>query len=615
MVVQHNLAALSSNRQLGITNGSSMKSMEKLSSGYRINRAADDAAGLAISEKMRRQIRGLTQAAKNAQDGISLIQVADGALSEDHAMLQRMTELAVKAANGSLQDVDREYIDEEMQKLKEELDATTKKVTFNEITLFPDDGFAPGNAESAANVWHYEYCFGQDGVITVSSPDAAEGTGAIAEGTGADRLAEKLAEEMIPNAAAQILEKFPSLAAATTNDVKLGLEIQNIDGKGTTLARAWLFYSPSTGNRDMWVEVDISDFTDASLESESEMSKLGSTIAHELMHTVMQNTMPEQMLHEFPTWFKEGTAQLTGGGFPTNWNWNLQHMGIADPDDDSKDDEIKAYLQTYTVAGRVYGHGYLAAAYMGYLASGGSSVDGDSIASGMDHIFADVASGSTLADAVLAQTGKSMDDIVSAINNGDDDAVEFVRKLVAETGADGAGSVIASGGLSAKGSEVIGTGKEGISKYVIDSERIKIAADAVGGEDGINQLTLQVGSEVGDEITLKLYQMSAQALGVGAVNVLTQEDAKAAIDSIKGALQKVSSVRSYYGATQNRLEHTINNLHNVIENTTSAESVIRDTDMSTEMVKMSNLNILSQAGMSVLAQANRSNQGILSLLQ
>ena len=135
MVVQHNLTAMNSNRMLGLTQSSQAKSTEKLSSGYKINRAADDAAGLAISEKMRRQVRGLTQASANAQDGISMVQTAEGALNEVHDMLQRMNELAVKAANGSNQAEDRGYIDKEVTALKNEIDRVANTTTFNEQEL------------------------------------------------------------------------------------------------------------------------------------------------------------------------------------------------------------------------------------------------------------------------------------------------------------------------------------------------------------------------------------------------------------------------------------------------------------------------------------------------
>jgi flagellin len=135
MVVQHNLKAMNSNRMLGLTQSSLAKSTEKLSSGYRVNRAADDAAGLAISEKMRRQVRGLTQAVRNAQDGISMAQTAEGAMNEVHDMLQRMNELATQAANGSLQSDDRDYIQKEVDQLVSEIDRVATTTTFNEKAL------------------------------------------------------------------------------------------------------------------------------------------------------------------------------------------------------------------------------------------------------------------------------------------------------------------------------------------------------------------------------------------------------------------------------------------------------------------------------------------------
>lgn len=145
MVVQHNLTAMNSNRMLGVTTSTQAKSTEKLSSGYKINRAADDAAGLSISEKMRRQIRGLTQAVANAQDGISAVQTAEGALGEVHDMLQRMNELAIKAGNETLQSVDRKYIQQELDQLKSEIDRVQTTTTFNEQKLLNGE-FSGGKA-------------------------------------------------------------------------------------------------------------------------------------------------------------------------------------------------------------------------------------------------------------------------------------------------------------------------------------------------------------------------------------------------------------------------------------------------------------------------------------
>ncbi len=156
MVVQHNVTAMNANRQLGITTNVQAKSSEKLSSGYKINRAADDAAGLAISEKMRRQVRGLTQASANAQDGISAVQTAEGALNEVHDMLQRMSELAIKASNDTLQTTDRAYIQREVDALRDEIDRTGASTQFNNTNLldgtFTNKNLQVGSENSANNV-------------------------------------------------------------------------------------------------------------------------------------------------------------------------------------------------------------------------------------------------------------------------------------------------------------------------------------------------------------------------------------------------------------------------------------------------------------------------------
>ena len=179
MVVQHNLRAMNSNRMLGVTSSTQAKSTEKLSSGYKINRAADDAAGLAISEKMRRQVRGLTKAVANAQDGISCVQTAEGALAEVHDMLQRMNELAVQSANGTNMSTDRAYLDKEVQQLKSEIDRVSQSTTFNEQKLL--DGNFTGKALQVGSE------SGNEISISISAMDTAglSLTGNISTDTGA----------------------------------------------------------------------------------------------------------------------------------------------------------------------------------------------------------------------------------------------------------------------------------------------------------------------------------------------------------------------------------------------------------------------------------------------
>lgn len=380
MIIKHNISAMNANRMFNLTNASQARSTEKLSSGYKINRAADDAAGLSISEKMRRQVRGLTQASANAADGISCVQTAEGALNEVHDMLQRMGELAVKGANGTLTSVDREYITMEVRQLMKEIDRIQSTTTFNEQNLL-DGTFQNKGLQVGAEA-------GQHIAITIGN--------------------------------------------MCTNDL-----IASALSKG-------IFYQ--TTNDSAWCER-----TDDPHPSELQLP-----------------------LGEIAYWIPG-----TGTTWAKQEYWN------------------KSMVQPW---GSI-GHSHILAAY----------------------------------DLTVFH-----DFSYSAITD------ENVKNRLTDSHPDNT------------------TG--GTEEDLID-----------------------------DPTDARHFQ---------ALNVF-----------VKSAIADVSQARSNLGAVQNRLEHTINNLDNVIENTTSSESAIRDTDIATEMVKYSNNSILAQAGQSMLAQANQSNQGALSLLQ
>lgn len=411
MVVQHNLTAMNSNRMLGVTTRAQAKSTEKLSSGYKINRAADDAAGLSISEKMRKQIRGLTQASSNAQDGISAVQTAEGALNEVQDMLQRMNELAVKAANGTNSEDDRNYIQDEVNQLIKEIDRVSTTTKFNETYLLKGD----------------------------------------------------------------------DTTAATVADTK---------------------------------------------------------VAEDTAGTV-------------------GAAQ----------KYTIDFSGIKAPTEGKSDVSFKVGSKTYSITVE-------------------AGDDADKI-------------GGKIKDVMDKNKYTDKNDVeYNVTNNGATITLE-----------------------AAKNGEVAADDK--LSKTGNDAVTVK--------SSGILTLKLHVGADstTDNQISVDIKQMSASVLGLKTgkstttvaendtllVNGKDDTNARAAIDTIASALQEVSKQRSALGAAQNRLEHTISNLDNVVENTTSAESSIRDTDMATEMVKYSNNNILAQAGQAMLAQANQSNQGVLSLLQ
>ncbi len=618
--VKTNMLALNANRQLGLTTKKNAKNAERLSSGYRINRAADDAAGLSVSEKMRRQIRGLTQASLNAQDGISMVQIGEGALNEVHDMLHRANELAVKAATGTLQDVDRAMIDMEIQQLKAEIDRTARNTTFNEINLFPENGRSP-LSEGFMETKSYDITYNlKDGSLMINGAAAGPGVnGAGRAGVNAvssgNVLADTIANELVPNAIKQIFDTFTPLKDNVgTDTIKMSLDVSYIDGKDRTLAYASFRYSYGGGRPySMGIRVDSADFSDADAEGTGPRAEaLKSTIAHELMHSVMQYTLTDGMSgrygDKYPSWFTEGTAQLAGGGFTTGWNDTLTYYAnyLADADDTSQDANIASYLKKFTMNGRPYGHGYLGCAYLGYLANGGGAVTDTNISAGMNKIFTDLLNGKTLESAIQDNTGISTAQLNSMFKNGDANLTEFVRRL-SYASKDGAGSMIA-GGLNVGGSSLLGTNAIFNQPFQIDP--FKVTVDL----SGPSIIGLQVGAEPGQHIEFDLFQMSSKALGLEDLNVKTTDDADLAIDQLKFAIGCVSNVRSYYGAIQNRLDHTINNLNNIVENTTAAESRIRDTDIAKEMVEYSNNQILMQAGTSMLAQANQHSQLILSLL-
>ena len=437
MVVQHNLTAMNSNRMLGVTTKTQAKSTEKLSSGYKINRAADDAAGLSISEKMRKQIRGLTQASLNAQDGISAVQTAEGALTEVHDMLQRMNELAVKAGNGTMSADDRNYVQNEIDQLVNEIDRVSETTKFNETYLLKGDAASNGNKKTfAAN----------DVLGTV------DGVTVKANGATATELTD----------GAQI---------------KIGT-----------------------------VEVVSSDNTNFAIADDAAQKK-----AQNVVKITSDGT--------------NATVTLKDGTEVTNTIAEIANSyGIEVKNNATGSATISKQLKVETTNAGVTG------TYTGNL---------NDLAAGAD------------VNVKLA--------------------------------------------IGASGSTALSS-----------SEKALI-------------LSFQVGADTTAEnkIEVSLESMSAKGIGVNGLQVNGKDstNADAAVKTIASAIQKVSTQRSALGAVQNRLEHTINNLDNVVENTTSAESQIRDTDMATEMVKYSNNNILAQAGQAMLAQSNQANQGVLSLLQ
>ena len=388
MVVRSNIMAVNAQRQLGMNNSQVGKALEKLSSGYRINRAGDDASGLAISEKMKAQIKGLDTASLNSQDGISLVQTAEGALTEVHNMLNRMTELATRAANGINEDSNRASLQKEVAKLQEEIDRISEGTNFNNLKLL-------------------------DGSQTYAGNTALIGKG-------------------------------------TANGV-MGLSVEG-------------------GNLSADAEISVNISAD-----------------------------------------KTGTVTVTAGG--------------------------KATGVKFTVT----------------------------------------------------QTGKGFYSVTADVSGVTDDKIKAAWSGV-------------TANFSVDGPKDDGTYAAGAQKFTAgknESMQLQIGDTA----DSFNQLKVGISD------------MSSKGLGIDKVDISNQDGAAKAIDTIKNAIDRVSSQRASLGATQNRLEYTINNLDTASENLQSANSRIRDTDMAKMMMEYTKMNVLTQSAQAMLAQANQQPQSVLQLLQ
>ncbi|MGN0349841.1 MAG: flagellin [Roseburia sp.] len=693
MVIQHNISAQNTQGRFGQINGSMTKNAEKLSSGYRINRSADDAAGLAISEKMRSQIRGLARASKNAQDGISFVQTADGALQEVHQMLQRANELAIQAANGTNGREDREAIEKEFVQIKKEIGRISDTARFNNMRIFQPDNAADAQASLYKKEYHYKviYQFSSgkmkvyadeksDTDIDVSTLYARDPglVGSIGLVNTSNQVANKVANELVPNAVSQILNAFPAFKNAQgTDQIELGLRIYSTPGSNT-LAYAQASYSATLGEKpiNLVFAVNTARFPDASsIETGKLAGELKATIMHELMHTVMQYNLPDGMSprrQQYPMWFIEGTSQVAGGGFTANWNEWIRNPFIGMQYDvwDGEDIVRKWGLDDPTMG--EYAQGYIATLYLGHLAAGSpGTVNAASIASGLNRIFEELLSGKSFDQALRAATGLGQAQIEGLFGrNATASAAEirklgkFVDDLGTAVGSDGAGSIVADGGLGAKPIDVVNSanlttapffvGKINLGNGVIDvydpdqntppigwtnpnppttptnppttptnppitpTNPTNPIAPVQGANATLirgNQIRLQIGAETGSPIFLKRHSIGTRALGLESATFVTEERASQAIAYIGDAINKVSEIRSELGAVHNRLEYTIANLDNTVENTMAAESRIRDTDMAKEIVSYTTNKILLQVAQSMLAQVNMAPERVLQLLQ
>ena len=621
MRIQHNIAALSAYRNLTNNNSIVSKNLEKLSSGYRINRAGDDAAGLAISEKMRAQITGLETAQKNANDGISLIQTAEGALTEVHSMLNRMVELANQSANGTYQDDDRQSLQSEVDALKDEIDRISKSTNFNGRTLLNGDlAIKAGTAASSNTKVTGAEKFGtQDANMTVTAVKDGE--------IGKDKQKLKFSLD---------LSNVKIENNSTGNSVISGSDIQISIGGATISAGSGI--SITKGG-----SISGADLAKAIAEANADGITIANTTAGAVAPNVKFKVTAEGdklvfEMEELPSEDYAADLQATltvdVGTSKAITNVNQAEAIAVKVDQEAVFSEGRKYAQgTIDISGVEDGYA---------LKIGDETYV---FAVGKDSKFKDVQN--------IDGIGKVNVIDLTAYEDGDADLVKMagVKLSQQENSKFKIGTDYTSNGIIGltekegafedyKTWDLVGGTNTGSNNGTVDASRqdakwgtlkdgaldisivqsvvldnpVTTETDAVADAGG---LTLQIGDTSDDfnQMTVGINSMSSASLGIGDIDVSTQAGAKAAVDKVKAAINQVSAQRGDLGALQNRLEHTINNLSVTTENITAAESRIRDVDMAKEMMAYTKNNILVQASQAMLAQANQIPQGVLQLLQ
>lgn len=558
MVVQHNLNAINANNKMNINVSGTKKATEKLSSGYQINRAGDNAAGLAISEKMRSQIRGLSQATKNANDGISLIQTAEGGLNETHSILQRMRELAVQSANGTYQDdTNREAIQLEVDALKSEIDRIASSTEYNGMKLL--DGSLGGTTTGTTD-------FGARYGVLISANTIVDGAN--------NKLKENLSLE------GATLTSSVNGVTVTLADTASGVGGENAqwDAAGTTLTinlKAGQSYSQSQINdlikNATMAKADAAGTPQASTPADVELKLKSGVFTFQKAETFKTSAGVRAASDDtdLVEYLINGTDQ--NDGYADTIKFTSNNYG---------EDTRKLKIATDVAAGKEW------VATTTANNEGTGIKDGEftlHLATGVEYTEEDIQN-------LLKQAGLDYTVTLTDSKTPDGDKSFYAQKVVAEANATAIeiGKTTAGAGLGSD--KLTGTGKG---------------------------LTFQIGANgVEDQrVTLSVGDMSSTSIGVGGADVSTQDAANKAIDMVDAAVKTVSMQRAGLGALQNRLEYTVNNLTTTNENLTAAESQIRDTDMATEMINYTKNNILQQASQAMLAQANQQPQAILQLLQ
>ena len=658
--VKSNLLAMNADRQLGINTKKNTKITEKLSSGYKINRAADDAAGLAISEKMRRQIRGLSQGAANIKDGIGYVQTAEGALNEVHDMLQRINELSVKAANGTWTEEDRSYIDSEVQALKKEIDRIFDTTSFNEQKIWEVEknrevvGYQPEKVvKFNDNYTYFDVTDENFDVIAKSGYKInADKNGITVSWTGynekeyttdiitwedleknnysfeisdyfkaadTDLISKKTGEKLFKHKVSMsvnrsvpldgIKDKIIAAIDGTTLSQSLEIPISGRleDADGNVVSKQW---------KDTTTNVT---FHDGHLYyAAAKKSHKGSTDGYD--YDTARDVFIEPTVN--------GATNLQCPSADNEkWTFSFYMEGIGNVTAESSYIDYWAYDNTGTEDVRwhwvrpTHGSPYKATTHA-YYNNGtlGEVKSALSPSSDKGLLNKDTYGAATVnADGYI--------EIRFSLKSGND-AIGYIETTIpvkcgknAETTQEVLGridSVFNSNtilDIFTSDSNVKNT-----SNYIHtwSTEWMGDVDAPVYGDNflygGVKNFFVQAGAEAGQHISIEYDALNIIIIGMENTHTLTEEAAGNAINEVKAAMEIVSKQRSDFGAYQNRLEHAYNINNNTVENTQAAESLIRDTDIADAMMEYSVNNILMQAGVSMLTQANQFPNTVIELL-
>lgn len=618
MRINHNISALRTNNILAKNNSALEKSLERLSSGYRINCAADDAAGLAISQKMKTQIAGLNQASRNASDGISVIQTAEGALVEVEEMLQRMRELSVQAANGTSTDNDRAALQDEVDQLMNEINRISETTEFNTKKLL--NGTVDRRSYSdntkvnlislsdSVDVKGYTFDVEKEGSQAVllnqmtSNVASVDGTITINNQTVDIHAGDSLDD--ILTSLTSICDSMGIYVGYTDGTVDEsamgGYKTVSVSDAGSLPTRYLLMVTEDYGS-DAELSVNCSS---ATLAAELGISTSGSRAvgsdASILLHTNDAESAAATGTDI------NGTATSGTGSFTAELTNSLTNA---------------VSTATFTVTATSVTLEYTAAD--GSIVTESVDISGDrskaAVMNAMQQLTVSTGASADIEIVIDASVPTAASFTIQSAEKGGDFTMALsgntnLMELTADTYAGtNAGGFTNTATVSVDGDYVTVRDRD-------DFEMVfQISSGATGTATvtvlDAGPMTLQIGANEGQTMEVRIPKVDTITLGIDTADIGTQDGASKAITLFENAVQEVSSIRAKLGAYQNRLEHAINSLDVSAENLTEALSRIEDTDMASEMATYTQLQVLTQAATSMLAQANERPQSILTLLQ